>query len=391
MAVAMGIGRFAFTPLLPIMMAEHSVDLNGASLLASANYVGYLVGAVACTFQPWLWRRLHWRSFPNGPALIRAGLVATGVLTLAMALHVPAAWAPLRFAAGVASALVFLYTSSWCLEQLAHRGVPDMGALIYVGPGLGIVGSGLAASALVAWRAPAALGWFTFGLLALVLTALVWKILQARRAIEAPPLAPTPARPAPAAAPAGAMELALLTAAYGIAGMGYIVTATFLPVIARLALPGSRWLDLFWPLFGLGVIVGALVASRLRGPGDLRLRLAACYAMQAVGVAASLVSPTLAGFAIGSVLLGLPFTAITFFAMQEARRVRPLQAASVMGLLTAMWGLGQIIGPPLAALLVAHSADATIGFDRALWIATGALLVGMGLYLWLARRYPVRR
>jgi MFS family permease len=395
MAVAMGIGRFAFTPLLPLMMAERSVDLNGASLLASANYVGYLLGAVACTLQPWLWRRLGWHAVPNGPALIRAGLAATGVLTVAMALHVPPAWAPLRFAAGLASAVVFLYTSSWCLEQLAHRGVPAMGALIYVGPGLGIVGSGLAASAMVAWRAPAAFGWFTFGVLALVLTAMVWSVFHARHNVTAASAAQTTAgapraRAAPAGVRAGAMELALLTTAYGIAGMGYIVTATFLPVIARLALPGSRWLDLFWPLFGVGVIIGALVASRLRGPGDLRLRLAACYALQAVGVAASLVSPTLAGFAIGSVLLGLPFTASTFFAMQEARRVRPLQAASVMGLLTAMWGLGQIIGPPLAALLVARSSDAATGFDRALWIATGALLVGMGLYLWLARRYPVR-
>src|SRR6185295_15040816 len=98
------IGRFAFTPLLPIMLAERSVTLAGASLLASANYLGYLVGALACTFQPWIWRRIGRSAGVNGPRLVRGGLVATTLLTLGMALHAPALWTLLRFAAGVASA-----------------------------------------------------------------------------------------------------------------------------------------------------------------------------------------------------------------------------------------------------------------------------------------------
>ena len=46
----------------------------------------------------------------------------------------------------------------------------------------------------------------------------------------------------------------------------------------------------------------------------------ACYLMQAAGVLLSVWLPSLAGFAFGSLLLGLPFTAITLFALQEARR-----------------------------------------------------------------------
>ncbi len=101
-------------------------------------------------------------------------------------------------------------------------------------------------------------------------------------------------------------------------------------------------------------------------------------------------SPTLAGFALGSLLLGLPFTAITFFAMQEVRRVRPLQATSFMGLLTASYGLGQIVGPPLAAWLVARSASPAAGFGTSLWIATGLLVLGAAVYVLIERRYPVR-
>jgi hypothetical protein len=389
LAVAMGIGRFAFTPLLPLMLSESSVTLAGASLLASANYFGYLLGALACTFQPWIWRRLGWATSVNGPKLVRAGLVATVLLTAGMAVHLPAAWPWLRFAAGVASAVVFLYTSGWCLEQLARRQVPAMGALIYVGPGGGIVASGLVASALVALQAPAAAGWLTFGVLAAVLTATVWKVFDARLGIAASAAGTGQDTSAVPPLHAGGLQLALLALAYGIAGIGYIITATFLPVIARQALPGSPWLDLFWPLFGAGVMLGAIGASRLRAGGDLRIRLAGCYALQAIGVAASLVSPTLAGFAFGSLLLGVPFTAITFFAMQEVRRVRSQQATSFMGLLTAVYGVGQIAGPPLAAWLVARSASAAEGFSVSLWIASALLAIGAVLYLAIARAYPM--
>jgi MFS family permease len=295
LGVAMGIGRFAFTPLLPMMLAEGSTDLPGASLLASANYLGYLMGALACTFQPWLWKRLGLSAAADGPRLVRYGLVATALLTLGMAVHLQPTWPLLRFAAGVASAVVFLYTTGFCLEQLARLGVPAMGALIYVGPGLGIVVSGLAATALVHLQVPAAWGWAAFGLLAALMTSAVWRVFHARRAQPGTAPAPGPAGTGPAPAHARASEMMLLTLAYGLAGVGYIITATFLPVIARQALPGAAGLDLFWPLFGAGVTLGAVFASRMRSSGDLRLRLAACYAVQAAGVATSLMSPTPAG------------------------------------------------------------------------------------------------
>lgn len=385
LAVAMGIGRFAFTPLLPMMLADGVVDLSTASWLASANYIGYLVGALLCTFQPWLWQRMGWPAQVNAPRLVRSGLAATALLTLGMWLPLPAAWPALRFAAGVASAVVFVHTSGWCLAQLARLGVPARGALIYTGPGGGIVVSGLAASVMVAWDWKAASGWLAFALLAALLTASIWRVFDPRaEAARATPSATTHA--ANGETQFGA-QMTLLALAYGLAGFGYIITATFLPVIARQTLPGSPWLDMFWPIFGLGVIVGALLASRLRAGGDMRVRLAICYGVQALGVAAGLVSPTLAGFAAGSLLLGLPFTAITFFALQEVRRLRPAQAPSFIGLITATYGVGQIVGPPLAAALVARSASAAQGFALSLQIAAGALVIGALTYLGMARAF----
>ena len=386
LAVAMGIGRFAFTPLLPMMLSDGVVTLAVASWLASANYLGYLVGALLCTCQPWLWRRLRIARPLNGPALVRGGLAATAVLTLGMALPAAAAWPALRFAAGVVSAIVFVFTSGWCMAQFARLEQPAMGALIYIGPGAGIVLSGLAASVMVAWQGSAAMGWGVVGLLAVLLTAAVWPIFKSGAATPAGTAAPHGSAAPRAADRAG--EVPLLAFAYGLAGFGYIITATFLPVIARRALPGSAWLDMFWPIFGCGVIAGAVLASRIRAPGDQRLRLAGCYLIQAAGILTGLWSPTLAGFALGSLLLGLPFTAITFFALQEVRRLRPASPSALTGLITALYGLGQIVGPPLATALLARSTDASRGFAPSLEIAAGALLLGALVFGSMSRWYP---
>jgi predicted MFS family arabinose efflux permease len=392
LAVAMGIGRFAFTPILPMMLSDGVVDLPGASWLASANYLGYMLGAIFCTLQPWLWARLRWLPALAFSSLVRVGLLATGALTLAMAWPFPALWPVLRFAAGMTSAVVFVYTSGWCLSRLSRLGVPSMGGIIYAGPGAGIVVSGLLASGMVALHWTAASGWVILGVLAFALSAAVWKILRGgdeclmalgKRGPQAADL------PHAAAASHGPGEIAALTLAYGLAGFGYIITATFLPVIARAALPGSAWLDLFWPIFGLGVMLGALLATRLPHGGDLRVRLAVCYVLQALGIAASLWSPSLAGFVIGSLLLGIPFTAITFFALQEVRRLRPATAPGFTGLLTAAYGVGQIAGPPLVALLLRNSTTTGEGFTLSLEIAAIALLIGAVLYAWMVRVYPV--
>ena len=390
LATAMGIGRFAFTPLLPMMLSDGVIDLPSASWLASANYFGYLVGALLCTFQPWIWKRLGFLPPLEATALLRGGLVATTLLTLGMAAHLPAAWPLLRFAAGVASALVFVYTSGWCMAQLARLDAPALGGVMYVGPGAGIAISGLLASGMVALQWKAATGWLIFGVLAAVLTVLVWPIFREPGRLPGASAGGVAVNPAASSqVAAGQPQMLLLALAYGLAGFGYIITATFLPVIARQAMPGSAWIDFFWPLFGLGVVCGALLATRIPVTGERRYLLAGAYAVQSLGIGASLISPSLTGFALGSLLLGLPFTAITFFAMQEVLRLRPAAVASHMGLLTAMYGIGQIAGPPLVAWLLLRSRSLGEGFTLSLEIAAGALLAGALMYLWMARAYPV--
>jgi hypothetical protein len=173
---------------------------------------------------------------------------------------------------------------------------------------------------------------------------------------------------------------------YALPGFGYIITATFLPVIARHALPGSPWPDLFWPMFGAALIAGALIAARLPIAWDNRTLLAGCYVLQALGIASGIVFPTTVGFAVGSLLIGLPFTAITLFAMREARRLRGERAAGLMGYATAAYGLGQIAGPLVAAPIAAHTGS----FSIALWLAVAALAGGSAGLVGVAMRHRPR-
>lgn len=367
LSVAMGIGRFAFTPLLPMMLHEGSINLQMGGWLATANYLGYFIGAMLCAFH---------RSNKPVP-LIRGGLAATILLTLGMGLlHNDAMWLGLRLLSGIASAYVFVYTAGWCLHQLTQLKHPELGGVIFCGPGIGIALSGLLTGAMVTAGWLAASGWVVFAVISLALTALVWKTFSfdAGPAQSGPATAQT--QDAQHESPEQKREVRQQVIAYGMAGFGYIITATFLPVIARQALPGSNWADFFWPIFGLGVALGAFGATRLPVHGDQRLLLAYSYIMQAAGVALSILLPNTIGFALSCLLLGLPFTAITLFAMREARRLRQSHASSLMGLMTAAYGIGQIAGPPLATALVHRSGS----FTPSLCVAVAALLVGAFLY-----------
>ena len=385
MASAMGVGRFAFTPLLPMMLHDGSITLTQGSWLAMSNYLGYFVGSLLCMALPWVAPGVVQRWHPS--RMVHWWLLITALLTAAMALHWSAGWATLRFVSGVASAVVFLNITLWCMSQLAHLGRPAISGLLFCGPGIGIAVTGLATSGMVAAGWQATSGWLLFAALAWVFWALVLPV------VRGPLAAPAPAQPGAAVPTAaeGPLDRALLTLAYSFAGLGYIVTATYLPVIARGALPaGSVWPDLFWPMFGGGVALGAYLSTHVPARWDRRKLLMAGYSLQALSIAIPFVWPKPAGFALGSILLGLPFTTITFFALQEARRTWPGAISSFPGLITAAYGLGQIIGPPVVAYMLAHTADTQTGFAYGLAVAAGALVLGVLLYGWMLLRHPQR-
>ncbi|CDY73659.1 Permeases of the major facilitator superfamily [Caballeronia glathei] len=376
LAVALGVGRFAFTPLLPMMLASGAIDIRHGGWLASLNYAGYFIGAVTCA-----------AISHDHAKVVRAGLATTVVLTFAMGLTDAFwLWAAVRFVAGAVSAWTFVFASQWGLRRLGELGAHQWSGVIYTGPGVGIVVTGLLAAA--AGPLGAAAAWIGFAVLSAVAGAFVWRTFAndpCARRCAAPRDREAAARSIAAPPEKHRAQALWLAVLYGLPGFGYIITATFLPVIARAALPGSPWPDLFWPVFGAALIPGALIASQLPLAWDNRALLAGCYLLQAVGIALGIVFPTTAGFALGSLLIGLPFTAITLFAMREARRLRGERAAGLMGYATAAYGVGQIAGPLVAAPVAAHTGS----FSIALWLAVAALVAGSAGLAWVAARYRI--
>jgi MFS family permease len=380
--VAMGFARFAFTPLLPMMLHDHVIDLQGGTFLASIHYIGYLLGACTCVLLPWFLSHYKMK-IPSHSAIIRFSLVATVLLIFGMALPFPRLWPLFRFLTGISTAFAFVYTSGWSLERLAHFKAPSLSGLIYTGPGIGIVISGLISILMISLHFSSGAAWFGFSLIAAVMVASVWNIFQGD-VIHVSSKAETRDLYIPKQE-AWTLESTLLSIAYGIAGFGYIITATFLPVIAHEAIPKSSWIDLFWPIFGVSIVVGALLTKKIPLNADRRSLLFCIYIIQLIGVLMPLWFPSQWGFLIGIILVGFPFNIISLLGMQEARRLRPRESTTLMGLLSAMYGLGQILGPSVASYFLSHSVCHAQAFSCSL--ITAATSLGVGSFCFLLMRF----
>lgn len=354
LAVAMGIGRFAFTPVLPMMQDDAGLSIAHGGWLASANYIGYFLGA--------LWATVH----PARPQpAIRASLVVIGLATFGMGLAEQfVVWLFLRSLAGVASAWALIHVSSWCLERLTTLGKPLLGGAVFTGVGCGIALAGGTCLVLMRLGASSAEAWAALGVVSLLVTMLVWPLLGK----NAGPARPPNARPGRHSWTAGRLRLVFC---YGVFGFGYIIPATFVPVMARQAISDAAIFGWAWPVFGLTAAASTLlIAPVLRVVGNRGIWILATATM-AAGVAAPVALPGLAGVVIAAILVGGTFMVITMAGMQEARQVAGADAAPLMGAMTAAFAAGQIVGP----LAVSVLADPQGDFSAALVLACGLLVL----------------
>ncbi|WP_137937432.1 YbfB/YjiJ family MFS transporter [Chitinivorax sp. B] len=349
-----GIGRFAYTPLLPLMV-EDGLSLQQAGWIASSNYVGYLIGALFTVFyhgqrEPWL----------------RGALLVNLLTTFAMPLTQQwESWAILRLLSGISNGLVFVYASAFVFGHMAKAGRVALSGLLYAGVGAGIVLSGLVISVLPLLQGNWQLGWWLSGVACCLVLWPAWQLHE--------PNTPSSAHNQPH--PRAGTNLIWVAMGYGCAGLGYIVSATFLPAIIR-ATPGLEHVAaLSWIIVGIAAIPSSVCWSWLmQRIGELRALLLA-YALQAIGVIAPVWIGGLAGALLSAMLLGGTFLGIVVMAMAMARRHDPHGGSRTVGLLTSIYGLAQIIGP----LITASLTNRPDGMELSLIIA--ALSLGAGALL----------
>lgn len=357
--LAMGIGRFAYTPLLPGMRQATGMDSDLAGLLASINYVDYLAGALAAAAV-----RARWKE-----AALRASLAVSVATTLAMAASDSFVWwGAMRLLSGLASAFILVLATDVAVRALQRAGRPALASLHFSGVALGIVLTGTVASALGAesWRP----GWIILGAIAAALLPVCWLWLRtpADDAMARPP-APPDGKPA--------FPIAYLTAAYFCEGAGYIVTGTFLVDLAK-STPGlSALAENLWIVVGLAGIPSVLFWSRVGVRIGLPAALVLAHVVQAFGIALPALTDSSFGALAASVLYGGTFLGITALAMVLGARSGGSSPSRVVGLLTAGFGIGQIVGPIAAGVLAAGGR----GFAPALLGAAGIVLFGAVLLL----------
>lgn len=357
LAAGMGLGRFLYTPALPMMAAEVPLGPAAWGAIASANFAGYLAGALLASLPGLSHHAWH---------LLLAALITSAATGAGMVLVEDFwLWSFLRALSGIASAFILIFATTLVTGFLRREGRADLASVHFAGVGAGILISALVASPLVTaggdWRAVWLIG------AGLTLAALLVVVRVLPRTVSATPVGQ--------AGPVRRFGLWRLVVSYGCLGFGYAITATFIVQILRESGAGRSGEALVWALVGCAAIPSIALWSRLQHRfGAIRMYQAAMLVL-ATGVGAS----TLGGLGpmlIASTLLGGTFMALTAMGLQEAARRAGGDGRAIMALMTASFGLGQMIGPGMAGWLRDVAGTYTVPSLIAVGVLlTGALLV----------------
>ncbi|MFG3296284.1 YbfB/YjiJ family MFS transporter [Streptomyces sp. NPDC048179] len=345
----MGVGRFVYTPILPLMHARAGLSAGAGANLATANYVGYLVGALAGTLAPGLVRS---RAVLRGSLLLLTATLAAMPLT-----HSVLVWGALRLLAGAASALVFVVAVTSLLHHLRDHPA-HLPGWAFGGVGAGIALSGLLVLALrpvADWRA----AWWSAAALTALLTAAAWRL----RPEEAPTAGPVAGSRARARA-RGHRWFGALFVSYFLEGVGYIVAGTFLVAAIGQGSPG--WLGSgAWVLVGLAAVPSSALWARLGRRWSRPGLLLSALVVQAAGIALPALTGSTAAALGSAVLFGATFLGVSTLALATGAQLRFPRSVA---LLTAGYSVGQILGPLVVAPLLRH------GYHQALLLAALAVL-----------------
>ena len=371
MAAALGIGRFVYTPILPSMLDALGWSPVDAGLVASANFLGYLVGAVAAGQGVFAGAPRRWLLI----ALVLSAATTAGMGAVA---QMPVLLG-LRFIGGVASAFVIVCASALVLERLALQGQKYLAAVHFAGVGIGVVVSAAVVATATAVGADWRQLWLVSGLIAAIAgTASALLIPAPQGAGQA-----HAAKPAVAARPG----LASMTISYGLFGFGYVVTATFLVTIVRQTKEISAFEPWIWMVFGLVAIPSVSIWQWLGGRIGLMPAFVVACLLEAAGVAASVEWVTAPGIFASTLLLGGTFMGLTALGLMSGRALSPGRPQRALGFMTASFGCGQMVGPIVAGVLT----EWTGSLRAATLMAAVALVMAALLAADAARRQATSR
>ena len=303
LAIAMGVGRFAFTPLLPLMQDDGLVSIADGGVLASVHFLGYLLGAMAAG------------KLVHAPRMtLRVSLLVIAVSTLGMGLTENfALWSLFRWLSGVCSAFVLVLISNFYVRYLTAAGRVQTQGWVFSGVGAGIALVGFGTLAIMAAEAGSAFSWQIFGWLSLV-GGVALSMAQG----EEIPVRDAAAKSARATRAPLAWSVVI---AYGAMGIGYIIPATYLPVMAREVVQSPLVFGWSWPIFGAAAFLSTLVSAWLHTAFSNRQIWAVSQWIMAAGLLLPALFGHIAAIVIAGICVGGTFMIITMAGMKEAHRI----------------------------------------------------------------------
>ena len=361
--LVLGVARFSYTPLLPLMQQQAGLGIAEAGWLAAINYAGYLSGALIASLISDLVLK---------DRLYRIGMVVAILSTAVMGMTTDVTvWALSRFVAGLSSAAGMLLGTGLILNWLIRHNHRSELGIHFAGIGLGIAGCAAAVAVMSQWL-DWQQQWFAFTAIGCLL------LIPALRWLPAPDTSGlTKSGQKMEDNPPSPLFMRLFMAAYFCAGVGYVVSATFIVAIIE-HLPGlAGHGNLVFLAIGIGAAPACInwdfIARRI---GDLNALIAAAV-LQIIGILLPVVVGGLAAAIFGALLFGGTFIGMVSLVLTMAGRYYPTRPAKMMGKMTLSYGAAQILAPAITGWLATRLGS----YDAGLYLAAAVMVVGTVLLL----------
>lgn len=356
--LTIGIARFAYTPLLPIMKAQVGLSYLAGGWLATFNYMGYLSGALIAASISQLRIKFY---------IYRIGLVVAVLSTAGMGFTENIViWALLRYFAGATAVCGMLIASGLIMNWLIRHQFKPLLGLHFAGLGLSIslsgVAVGLMAGSLV-WNEL----WVAMGILGIVflIPAYFW--------MPAPADVPVTSTANTTQKVPSKKWMNILIAAYFCGGFGFVVSATFIvAILEKLPLLSGigSWI---WVLIGLAAAPSTFLWDKVAARMGQIPALLLAYGLQVVSVILPVLTTDVTVNILSGILYGNTFVGIVSLALSLVGRSFPNNPAKAMAKLTLSYGFAQIIAPAMSGYI----ANATGSYNGALVITAIVLIIGM--------------
>ncbi|MBR0937000.1 YbfB/YjiJ family MFS transporter [Bradyrhizobium jicamae] len=378
--VGLGLARFAYTPLIPALIAAHWFTPAEAVYLGAANLAGYLGGALIA-------RDLGTRL---GSARALRGMMALAAVScFACAVPISFTWFfGFRFLAGVTGGVIMVLAASTVLPHVAPGKRGLVGGVIFAGVGLGVAASGTLVPLLLQQGVRQA--WIGLGVLSALLTLISWKAWPAETST-----AHVGEKHHAAVHGTRSPLVLMLSLEYGLNALALVPHMVFLvDFVARGLGQGISAGSYYWVLYGLGAVIGPLLSGHLADRAGFAAALRAAFLIEAVAVAIPALTTSSAALIVSSVIVGGFTPGIVPLVIGRIHELIPHSAASqrtAWAQATTTFALFQAAGAYGLSYLFAQT-----GGDYSLLFVIGAsaVTVALGLELIsatvLVRRSPDR-